>query len=62
MAVWQFQKLLDDMDYLEPFQSGFRSGYGTETALVAHDLQQEWDRGNPTILELLDLSAAFDRH
>ena len=30
----QFQGFLDERDYLDPFQSGFRPGYGTETALV----------------------------
>ena len=37
----QFQGFLDEPDYLDPFQSGFRPGYGTETALVAleDDLQ-----------------------
>ena len=42
--------------FLDPFQLGFRPGYGTETALVAlfDDLCREKDRGNSS------LSAAFD--
>ena len=30
----QLQVLLDETDYLDPFQSGFRPGYGMETVLV----------------------------
>ncbi|XP_061463050.1 uncharacterized protein LOC133375459 [Rhineura floridana] len=58
----QLQALLDETDYLDPFQLGFRPGFGTETALVAlfDDLCQERDRGSVTLLILLDLSAAFD--
>ena len=54
--------LLDETDFLDPFQSGFRPGFGTETALVAlyDDLCRERDRGSVTLLILLDLSAAFN--
>ncbi|KAF7235564.1 Cytosolic carboxypeptidase 4, partial [Varanus komodoensis] len=57
-----FQALLDETDYLDPLQSGFRPGYGTESALVAlyDDLCREKDRGSVSLLVLLDLSAAFD--
>ncbi|KAF7253219.1 hypothetical protein EYD10_00056 [Varanus komodoensis] len=53
---------LDEMDYLDPFQSSFRPGYGTEFALVAlyDDLCRERDKGSASLLLLLDLSAAFD--
>ncbi|KAF7247621.1 RNA-directed DNA polymerase from mobile element jockey [Varanus komodoensis] len=39
------QALLDETDYLDPFQSSFRPGYGTESALVAlyNDLCRERD-------------------
>lgn len=49
------------MDYLGPFQSGFRPIYGREAALVAFmdDLWQSWDGGGASILDLLDFSAAF---
>ena len=43
----KLQALLNEMDYLDPFQSGFRPGFGMETALVAlwDDLCRERDRG-----------------
>uniref|UniRef100_A0A8D2J5Z0 Reverse transcriptase domain-containing protein n=1 Tax=Varanus komodoensis TaxID=61221 RepID=A0A8D2J5Z0_VARKO len=62
VVVGQLQALLDETDYLDPFQSGFRPGYGTESALVAlyDDLCRERDRGSASLLVLLDLSEAFD--
>ncbi|KAF7251650.1 RNA-directed DNA polymerase from mobile element jockey [Varanus komodoensis] len=62
VVVGQLQALLNETDYLDPFQSGFRPGYGTESALVAlyDDLCREKDRGSASLLVLLDLSAAFD--
>ncbi|KAF7252275.1 Succinate dehydrogenase assembly factor 3, mitochondrial [Varanus komodoensis] len=62
VVVGQLQALLDETDYLDPFQSGFRPGYGTESALVAlyDDLCREKDRGSASLLVLLDLLAAFD--
>ncbi|KAF7243419.1 RNA-directed DNA polymerase from mobile element jockey [Varanus komodoensis] len=62
VVVGQLQALLDETDYLDPFQSGFRPRYGTESALVAlyDDLCREKDRGSASLLVLLDLSAAFD--
>uniref|UniRef100_R4GD80 Reverse transcriptase domain-containing protein n=1 Tax=Anolis carolinensis TaxID=28377 RepID=R4GD80_ANOCA len=58
----QLQAFLDDTDFLDPAQSGFRSGHCTETALVAivDDLRQELDRGSVSLLVQLDLSATFD--
>ena len=35
VVVGQLQALLDEMDFLDPFQLGFRPGFGMETALVA---------------------------
>ncbi|KAF7239025.1 Heparan-alpha-glucosaminide N-acetyltransferase [Varanus komodoensis] len=62
VVAGQLQALLDETDYLGPFQSGFRPGYGTESAWVAlyDDLCREKDRESASLLVLLDLSAAFD--
>ncbi|KAF7241901.1 putative RNA-directed DNA polymerase from transposon BS [Varanus komodoensis] len=62
VVAGQLQALLDETDYLDPFQSGFRPGYSTESALVAlyDDLCREKDRGSTSLLVLLDFSAAFD--
>ncbi|KAF7246048.1 Ribosyldihydronicotinamide dehydrogenase [quinone] [Varanus komodoensis] len=62
VVAGQLQALLDETDYLDPFQSGFRPGYSTESALVTlyDDLCREKDRGSTSLLVLLDLSAAFD--
>ncbi|KAF7246017.1 putative RNA-directed DNA polymerase from transposon BS [Varanus komodoensis] len=62
VVAGQLQALLDETDYLDPFQSGFRPGYSTESALVAlyDDLCREKDRGSASLLALLDLSVAFD--
>lgn len=34
VVALQMQRILDETDYLDPFQSSFRPGYGTEMALV----------------------------
>ncbi|KAF7251068.1 E3 ubiquitin-protein ligase TTC3, partial [Varanus komodoensis] len=62
VVAGQLQALLDGTDYVDPFQFGFRPGYGTESALVAlyDDLCRERDRGSASLLVLLDVSAAFD--
>lgn len=57
-----FKGVLDETDYLDLFQTGFRPGFGTKTVLVGlmDDRRQGLDRGNASFLVLLDLSAAFD--
>lgn len=48
----------DERDYLDPFQSGFKLGYGTEMAVAT--LVNEEDKVMNPILTLLDFFAAFN--
>lgn len=47
MVAEQIQALLEETDFLDPFQSGFWPDFGTETSLVTlyNDPWQERDRG-----------------
>nr|XP_060616649.1 uncharacterized protein LOC132766280 isoform X2 [Anolis sagrei ordinatus] len=61
-AAEQLQQFLNNTAGLDPFQSGFRRGHGTETVLVAitDQLRCQMDQGGSALLVLLDLTAAFD--
>lgn len=58
----QMIEYLDSNDIIPRFQSGFRRGHGTETALlhVTDDLSEASDMGLSSILVLLDYTRAFD--
>ena len=58
----QLLKHLEQNSYLDKFQSAYRSGFSTETALlkVINDILVNINSGNLVLLVLLDLSAAFD--
>lgn len=61
--LWsKLQAFLEDTDYLDPGQSGFRSDFGTESAMVALVFVLNWERvtGCVTLLLLLGHSAAVD--
>ena len=53
---------ISNNDLIEKFQSAYKAGHSTETALlrVTNDLLCSIDKGNISMLTLLDLSAAFD--
>lgn len=50
-AASQLQEILDDTDYLDTVQSGFRLSFGTETALAAlvDDLRMDLDSGSVSL-------------
>lgn len=58
----QFLKHVNDNNLGENFQSAYKQGHSTETALlrVFNDILHSIDNQKVTILVLLDLSAAFD--
>mgnify|MGYP002716484922 CR=1 FL=1 len=57
----QLTKFLSSNNILNPFQSGFRSQYGTNTALIniTEDIRSAMDNRHITMLALLDFSKAF---
>ena len=58
----QLVKHLNSHAFLDKFQSAYRPGHSCETALlrVLNDILCSIDRGDITLMVLLDLSAAFD--
>ena len=57
----QLIRYLDEFDLLLKFQSGFRALHSMETTLarLISDIHMAMDRGEVTLLTLLDVSAAF---
>ncbi|KAJ4430346.1 hypothetical protein ANN_22562 [Periplaneta americana] len=57
----QLTNYLDGHKLLDDYQSGFRHGHSTTTALlkVTEDIREAMDRGEVTALTLLDFSNAF---
>ena len=55
-------QFIEDNSILSDYQTGFRPGRGTESALIAiwDDLKNAVDHNGVAALLLLDLSAAFD--
>ncbi|KAJ8735050.1 hypothetical protein PYW08_014300 [Mythimna loreyi] len=58
----QLSRFLSSNDLLSPFQSGFRPGHSTVTALlkVTDDIRWAMDHKSLTLLVLLDFSSAFN--
>lgn len=61
-AVQQLQQILDEVDYMDLFQSGFRPRHGTEMAMITllDDFWQEKNGGSASILALFVLLADFN--
>ena len=58
----QFRDFLETNKVLFEFQSGFRSGYSTDTCLISitDHIRSETSKGNVTGMVLIDLQKAFD--
>jgi len=61
-VAFHLNKYLINNNLNKSLQSAYKSGHNTETALVRvkNYIMMSIDHGNPVILVLLDLSAAFD--
>ena len=62
LVLVQLSSHLSANNLINQFQSAYRPGYSTETALleIVNDLLLSLDGGNISLLASLDLSAAFD--
>lgn len=62
LAKEQLLEYLRSNDYLDRYQSGFRTRHSTETALlfISDHIRKSFERKQLTILLLLDFSKAFD--
>jgi len=62
VVATRLDSYLKDADFTELFQSAYKAGHSTETALilVQNDILCAIDDGQCVTLVLLDLSAAFD--
>ncbi len=62
VAIQLVDHILNNNNLMDKFQSAYREGRSTETALlrVQNDILMELDKGKVVMLVLLDLSAAFD--
>ena len=62
LVAGQVMEYLSTSDLLPSFQSGFRAGHSTGSAVqsVLSDVLQAVDRGDIAALDLLNLSATFD--
>ena len=61
-ALKQFIQHCDDQNLIPDYQSAYRSGYSTETALVkiTNDILWSFEKQHASTLIMMDLSAAFD--
>ena len=62
LVLSQVSSYLNSHNLYNTFQSAYRPGHSTETALlkVVNDLLLSLNKGNISVLALLDLSSAFD--
>ena len=58
----RLKSYMEENDMCDPFQSAYRTGHSTETALmkVHNDISRSLDNRGVVVLVILDLSAAFD--
>lgn len=62
VVYYQVEAYFKDKDLLYKFQSGFRSGFSTDTCLIhlTDFIRYENDKGNVVGMVLLDLQKVFD--